>query len=477
MSRPHLVILGGGPAGLGAAYKLSQRGQFQVTVLEKNAQVGGNASSFNLAGVQVDYGSHRLHPACDPEVFEDIQALLGEDLKRRPRHGRIRLRGRWIHFPLKALDLVLALPVDFTLGVAGDTLAKALGRNANHPIGTPETFASVLEAGLGSTICRDFYFPYAHKIWGISPTALSATQAQRRVSGNSPGKILRKLLPSMRTKRRASNREFYYPLDGYGQISQAYASAAVAQGVDILLNARVEAVTRSEPVGYTIHYRQNGESGALDADHMWSTIPITHLVRSMQPAAPEPVLEATREVSYRAMILVYLILEQPRFSEFDAHYFPERQIPITRLSEPKVYSGVLEPSNRTVLCAELPCDVRDSVWESSDSELGEMVTAALAYAGIPLQARLLGVETRRLRQAYPIYRQGYEVSFDVMDRWIHQSDNLLSFGRQGLFAHDNTHHALYMAYSAVQCLDRDGNFDTKRWQSYRKVFETHVVVD
>ena len=130
--KPHVLILGAGPAGLGAAYKLAQQGNFQVTVLEKNPSVGGNAGSFQLAGQYVDYGSHRLHPSCEPEVMADIRHLLGDDLLDRPRHGRIRLQKRWIHFPLKPFDLALRLPPRFALGVARDLAAKAV----------PERFAA-----------------------------------------------------------------------------------------------------------------------------------------------------------------------------------------------------------------------------------------------------------------------------------------------------------------------------------------------
>ena len=128
MAKPHIVILGAGPAGLGAAFQLTRRGLAQVTVLERNSWVGGNAGSFELAGMRVDYGSHRLHPSCDPAVLRDIRSLLGGDLLDRPRHGRIRLQGRWIHFPLKPLDLCLKLPPSFMCGVAGDLLAKVFAR-------------------------------------------------------------------------------------------------------------------------------------------------------------------------------------------------------------------------------------------------------------------------------------------------------------------------------------------------------------
>ena len=39
------------------------------------------------------------------------------------------------------------------------------------------------------------------------------------------------------------------------------------------------------------------------------------------------------------MILIYLVLEQDQFTEYDAHYFPEYAVPISRLSEPKNYSA------------------------------------------------------------------------------------------------------------------------------------------
>src|ERR1700730_15076083 len=156
-SRIPVTILGAGPAGLGAAYRLARREKFNVTILERGGAVGGNAGSFDLAGMKVDYGSHRLHPSCAPEILADIQRMLGNELLDRPRHGRIRLHGEWVHFPLRPADLVSHLPPSFLGGIAWDSVAKVVPRKK------PDTFAAVLEAGLGKTICRDFYFPYARK--------------------------------------------------------------------------------------------------------------------------------------------------------------------------------------------------------------------------------------------------------------------------------------------------------------------------
>jgi protoporphyrinogen oxidase len=475
MGKPRIVILGGGPAGLGAAFQLARRGLAQVTLLERNSAVGGNAGSFEVAGMRVDYGSHRLHPACDPEILGDIHALLGDDLLDRPRHGRIRLQGRWIHFPLKPLDLAFKLPPRFTANVGMDITRRAVRGKANRS--DAETFASVMQAGLGQTICQDFYFPYARKLWGLEPGEISPTQARRRVRAGSIGKMLGKVLSVVPGLKPKGSGRFFYPRRGYGEISEGYYRAAVSEGAQVLLNSSVQSVETTDGRVILVRYQRDGEAHSLPADYVWSTIPITILARALKPTPPAELLCAAECIDYRAMILIYLVLEQDRFSEYDAHYFPEPDIPISRMSEPKNYGAAREPEGVTVLCGELPCSPGSPEWAKSDAELGALMCDSLVRAGIPPRGSVRQVVTRRLRQAYPIYRTGYEAHFERLDEWVGRVEGLLTFGRQGLFAHDNTHHALYMAYSAAKCLNEDGHFDHSRWQAYRRIFETHVVED
>lgn len=476
MALPRLIVLGAGPAGLGAACYAARTGRVAVTVLERGGEVGGNAGSFCIDGLDVDYGSHRLHPACDPEILRDIRDRLGDDLLDRPRHGRIRLLGRWIHFPLKPLDLALGLPPVFGLSVARDSLGRLLGGNTVSGE-RRESFATVIEAKLGRTIARDFYLPYARKIWGLDPEQLSAIQARRRVSADSPMKLVRKVLAAVPGFRPAGAGRFFYPRRGYGQISQAYREAAEEAGARVALHSSVKRIERQPGPAFRVLCDGPAGEAVHEAERLWSTIPIPVLVRSLRPEAPAEVLGATAEIEYRAMLLVYVVLDQPRFSEYDAHYFPGPEIPVTRISEPKNYGLAQKPEGRTVLCAELPCSTADGVWNMSDAQLGEVVTDSLARAGLPVTSPVVQVLTRRLPQAYPIYRQGYEKPFERLDGWVGGVPALLTFGRQGLFAHDNTHHALYMARCAAACLEPGGGFDREKWAGFRKVFETHVVED
>jgi protoporphyrinogen oxidase len=464
-----VVILGGGPAGCGAAFRLRQLDHARVTLVERQGHFGGNAGSFEWAGQRLDFGSHRLHYTTEPAILADIRSLLLGELLERKRNGRIRLRERFVRFPFKPVDLLTSLDKRFASGVLLDMMAGKLGLRRQT---SGDSFAEVLLRSLGPTICENFYFPYARKIWGHEPTALSGIQARRRVTANSFTKLIKRILKPV------GDGMFYYPRHGFGSITQAYAGAASGLGAELLLNTSVERleIPASADGQWQVHVSQDGVRRALAADNVWSTIPITMLARLTSPAPSPELTSAAPGIDYRAMLLVYLQLDVDRFTPTDAHYFPESQIAITRLSEPKNYSDLTTPAGSTVLCAELPCSPDDAVWSMSDAELGQLVERDIHTAGLPLGRPAVAVHVKRLRFAYPVYLTGYERHFDAHDTWASRQPRLLTFGRQGLFAHDNTHHALYMAYCAAECLS-EGVFDDARWAGFRRIFATHVVED
>src|SRR5688572_6341735 len=251
---PRVAILGGGPAGLGAAWQLARHGKARVTLIEQNPWFGGNAGSFEWEGQRLDFGSHRLHPACEPRILADLKQLMGTELLDRPRHGRILLGGRFVHFPLKPLDLLLRLPPSFAFGMARDALAKPFAaRGQNNGAEGTDTFASVLRENLGRTMCERFYFPYARKIWGREPDELSGIQARRRVSAGTLLKLVRKVLNAVPGLAKPGFGRFWYPRRGYGQISEELARAAETAGAELLRERRIvrllapERPERNEP--------------------------------------------------------------------------------------------------------------------------------------------------------------------------------------------------------------------------------------
>lgn len=454
-----VAVLGAGPAGLMAAYRLASSGR-RVVLLERSDRVGGLAASFVVGGQRVDHGSHRLHPTTAPPVMRVIRDLLGEDLQRRARRGRMRLADRWVGFPPRPLDLARRLPPRLAARLAVDA--------ARGPMRRPpevDTFDAVVRARLGPALLEAFYAPYVRKIWGVGPEALSGELARRRV-GASPGALARRLVPG----RGGDKGVFLYPRTGFGTIVERLADAAVAAGADLRLGASVDAI-----VSAGSHTTVTAGHLDVEAPLVLSTIPVTALVERLRPQPPRPVLEAAARLRFRAVVLVYLVLRGDRFTGFDAHYVPGPEARFARLSEPKNYRDGPDREDRTVLCAEIPCSVGDEVWEASDDELARVVVDGVAALRLPA-ARPVEVASRRIPNVYPVYGLGYERDFAAVDDAMTAIPRLLTFGRQGLFAHDNSHHAMSMAIAAADAVTDDG-LDAARWSAARATFASHVVED
>ena len=454
-----------------------------MRLLEREPHVGGLAASFTVAGVRVDHGSHRLHPATPEPILADLRTLMGPDLQTRRRKGRLRLGQRWTPFPLRPAELAR----DLAPGVLARLGIEALAAPFRRP--HADTYAEVLRAGLGPTAYRLLYAPYAEKLWGLRGDLIDGEQARVRVTAGSPAKVAARMLRGGRGgsgnrggsggsgsdggRGDGRGRIFYYPRRGFGQLSEALAAAAIEAGADIRLGSAVVEISAWKD-GAVL---RDADGGRVLARHVLSTLPVTALARLVSPGPPAAVRTAAAGLEVRAMVLVHLVHEGGRWSDYDAHYLPGRETPVTRISEPANYRvSADDPSDRSVLCAELPCRVGDQAWRSPDASLAEVVRATLAVTGLP-PVRGTDVEVRRLPSVYPVYGLGYGERLAVVEDWVSGLPWVTSFGRLGVFAHDNTHHALAMAAAAVASLDPDGHRDPVAWAAARRSFAAHVVED
>lgn len=465
-----LIVVGAGPAGLMAAWRASCAGR-SVVVMERADTVGGMAASFSVAGVRVDHGSHRLHPSTAPEVMADLRALLGSDLQTRPRHGRLRVDDRWVGFPLRPVDLARSLPAATIARIGAEAVAAPLRRRKD----VATSYAEALRRGLGPTLYGRLYGPFALKLWGRPGEEIDPEQARVRVRADTPWKIAGRML---RRSRDGSGKVFYYPRRGFGQIVDAVADAAVEKGVALRLGADVTAIIPGRD-GVEV---QTADGDVLTARHLFTTAPLPRLASLVSPTAPAAAVADAAKLTFRAMVLVYLThASRSRWSEFDATYLPDGDTPISRISEPANYrSSQEDPSDRTVLCCEIPCssDPTDPIWSASEDQLADLVVGTLRRLGLP-PLRLDGADSvyvRRLRHVYPVYEQGYAAHLHGLDRWASTLPSMTTFGRLGLFVHDNTHHAFAMAYAAVDAL-ASGEWNAQVWSAARDGFKDHVVED
>jgi hypothetical protein len=113
-----VVVIGAGPAGLSAAYELSQCGS-KTLVLEADEQVGGLSRTVNYRGYRFDIGGHRFFSKI-PLINEMWHEILGEDLRLQSRLSRIHYRGHFFDYPLQAFNALTGLgPVEaFLVGLS-----------------------------------------------------------------------------------------------------------------------------------------------------------------------------------------------------------------------------------------------------------------------------------------------------------------------------------------------------------------------
>src|SRR2546428_5268019 len=128
LKKPAVVVLGAGPAGMSAAWRLSERG-IRVVVLERDSAVGGMGKTITVGKYAVDYGPHTFHVRETEEsraIHEAIRPLLGEDPLVLTRGTRVLLRGKEYVYPLEMLQVLTGVSPLLSARIVTDYLLASL---------------------------------------------------------------------------------------------------------------------------------------------------------------------------------------------------------------------------------------------------------------------------------------------------------------------------------------------------------------
>ena len=292
-----VVIIGGGPAGLTAAWELVKDGgseQYDVTVLEATREFGGISRTVKHDGNRMDIGGHRFFSKDDRimDWWKDVLPLQGapsyDDKKlhrehdmepggpdpeiedkvmlKRHRVSRIYWNRHFLDYPISlSANTLKAMGFKLTM-VAGFSYLKSMFHKLPE-----DNLENFYINRFGRKLYSMFFEGYTEKLWGRHPSQISADWGAQRVKGLSIMGVLKnafqKLLPKKRSNAEVETsliEEFWYPKYGPAQLREPVESTSAAAGVKVLPGAEM---TLDSAEGVTEMRVEAGVRVVLDDDN------------------------------------------------------------------------------------------------------------------------------------------------------------------------------------------------------------------
>jgi protoporphyrinogen oxidase len=439
MNPKRIVIIGGGPTGLGAAYRLHELGYEDWILYEKSDYVGGHACShIDPHGFVWDEGGHVIFSHY-PYFDKLVDTMLGREENQLVRESWIVKGESWIPYPFQNNLRHLSKPIQVSC------LLGAAKAAANGKAQESANFRDWILAAFGEGIAEAFMFPYNSKVWTTPLEQMSKAWIAERVSVVDFKRLLENVLYERDDVGWGPNSKFRFPLHGgtgeiYRRMAQRFPDK-VKTGKELV---EVDAAAR----------RVSFADGSGDTyDALISTGPLDLLVRMLKSADGRQ-LDATAGLHHNNLLVLGIGLEKKIDTGKCWIYFTDSDMPCYRATHFSHYSPFNVPHGDTERYSSLMCEMSFRVGESPDpSQVLEQVIAYLIRAKMLDEAdrsRIVSRYHRTVAYSYPIPTLGRDRALAILQPALLEKA-IYSRGRFGAWRYEigNMDHSVMMGVEAV----------------------------
>lgn len=493
------LIIGGGPAGLTAAYELLKGSkaknppeEIEVIVLEESGLLGGISKTVNYNGNRMDMGGHRFFSK-DPKVnawwkemlppqgapaYDDIVlhrtpplAAGGPDPEKCDRVMLTRNRVSRIYFDKKFFDYPISLKWETfknmgfltTMQAGISYLASVLHKRQENSL---EDFYI---NRFGKKLYSMFFEKYTENLWGRSPREIAPDWGAQRAKGLSVMAIVvdmfRKIFPGKKNGHVETSliEEFSYPKLGPGELWDVTGSEIEKLGGQIWRGCRVTKLHKDENNHITsLTYEKDGKEFTMEGDIFISSMPVKDLVGGMN-GVPEKEAAIAAGLPYRdymtlGVLVPRLNLENKTKIRTISNIVPDDWIYVhdrtVQMGRFQIYNNwspyMVKDLEHTVWVGlEYFCNEGDSLWQMDEKEFSAFAVKEMVQMGlIDSPSQVMDTHMEKVKKAYPAYFDTYK-DIDELRAYLDTIDNLYCVGRNGQHRYNNIDHSMVTSFETV----------------------------
>jgi protoporphyrinogen oxidase len=439
MNQKKIVIIGAGPTGLGAAYRLNELGYDNWVLYEKSDYVGGHASSHvDSQGFVWDEGGHVIFSHY-PYFDKLIDRMLGSEENQLVRESWIVSGESWVPYPLQNNLRYLPKPVQVEC-ILGAAAAAANGKSKDA-----SNFREWILASFGEGIAKAFMFPYNAKVWTTPLENMSKSWIAERVAVTDLKRMLESVLLERDDVGWGPNSKFRFPLHGgTGEIYRRMADCFPGKIHRVKELMEVDCDRR----------RVSFADGTGDTyDTLISSVPIDLLVRALKPV-DEELRKTAGDLEHNNLLVLGIGLKKKIETGKCWIYFADVSMPCYRGTYFSHYSRFNVPGGDTERYSSLMCEMSFRVGESPNADfILDRVIAELIRVKILEESdreRIVSRYSRAVAYSYPIPTLGRDRALGILQPALMQRE-IYSRGRFGAWRYEigNMDHSVMMGVEAV----------------------------